>query len=181
MTGPLAGQQVMHGVTHHPPDQQMGVVAAQDQRRDRRIRRHQAPAGRAPLETPQQQLAAMGHHHRGATPGRDAAVNHQQVAMADARGRHGIALDPQKERGAGMGHQLHIEIDRGVDIVGRRTGKACRHRLEGQRQQPHHTPRARLAQRHQISLAPHRHHPDWYRCSHAQVAGGDLAQPGRSS
>jgi len=121
----------MHRMNDHSPDQQVGVIAAERQRRQQRIVSHQTPTRRTAFKAPQQQLSCVHHNHCRTAARRHAAINHQQVTVTDATGGHGLTLNPQKKGRTRMGHQLNIEIDRSLDIVGRRTGKTSGHRLKG--------------------------------------------------
>ncbi len=65
-----------------------------------------------------------GYHH-SARARVEAAIDHQQIAMMNARTSHGVAADTQKKSAAGMANQLLIEIDPHVDVVLSWGGKPC--------------------------------------------------------
>ena len=120
---------------HHAPDQQIGILPAQRNRRRVGIAGLQTPSAGTSLQPTQHESAFMHRHHGGSWARRHAAVDHQQIAMVDPLPAHGLTIDPHQKGGTGTGDQDAIEIDRRLDVVVSRTGEAGRHRLQGEGQE----------------------------------------------
>ena len=123
----------MDDIGHHAPDMhifalcdiELGVVRVLGGEQDAPLAPHEPLHGQLPVQS--------GDDH-AVVPGLDGAVHDEQVAVMDARPKHGIALRSQKKRGGAVMDEVLVEVEPPVHIVlgRRRETRLHRGKVQGQ-------------------------------------------------
>lgn len=118
----------MHDKRHHSEDFQLLPLTEMDGPicRVAREQRH----GWRKLQLLHRELAIHRGDHHAAMPGLAAAVDYQQVAIADPVVDHAVTGRPHEVGGRRVGNTQLIEIDGLLGVVLRRRRKATGHRGE---------------------------------------------------